>query len=125
VPFYSKNKEGITSVVKKREDGIIFRAQETGRFPRSGQWRNCCQSMPVSRGGDSNVELNDTQSNQTSSPMYLHPEESNYMKKLLTIKKKIKEGMRSRAQEMGRFPRSVNGETVASQWLRAEAVTPM
>jgi hypothetical protein len=81
--------------------------------------------MAESRGSDSNVELNDTWSNQTSSPMYSHPEESNYMKKLPTITKKREEGIRSRAQETGRFPRSVNGETVDSQWLRAEAVTPM
>jgi hypothetical protein len=44
--------------------------------------------MAGRRGSDSNVELNDTWSNQTSSPMYSHPEESNYMKKLLTITKK-------------------------------------
>jgi hypothetical protein len=44
--------------------------------------------MAVSRGSDSNVELNDTWSNQTLSPMYSHHEESNYMKKLLTITKK-------------------------------------
>jgi hypothetical protein len=43
--------------------------------------------MAESRGSDSNVELNDTQSNQTSSPMYSHPKESNYMKKLLTTTK--------------------------------------
>jgi hypothetical protein len=101
VPFYSKNKEEITSVVKKREEGIRSRAQETGRFPRSGQWGNDCQSMAESRGSDSNVELNDTRSNQTSYPMYSHPEETNYMKKLLTITKR-KEGIRSRAQETGR-----------------------
>jgi hypothetical protein len=47
------------------------------------------------------------------------------MKKLLTITKKREEGIRSRAQEMGRFLISVNGEIVASQWLRAEVVTPM
>jgi hypothetical protein len=57
--------------------------------------------------------------------MYSHPKESNYMKKLLTITKKREEGIRSRAQETGRFPRLVNGETVASQWLTAEVVTPM
>jgi hypothetical protein len=44
--------------------------------------------MAESRGSDSNVELNDTWSNQTLSPMYSHHEESNYMKKLLTITKK-------------------------------------
>jgi hypothetical protein len=43
--------------------------------------------MPESRGSDSNVELNDTWIDQASSPMYSHPEESNYMKKLLTITK--------------------------------------
>jgi hypothetical protein len=43
--------------------------------------------MVERRGNDSNVELNDTRINQTSSPMYSHPEESNYMKKLLTITK--------------------------------------
>jgi hypothetical protein len=48
------------------------------------------------------------------------------MKRLLTItKKKREEGIRSRAQETGRFPRQVIGETVVSQWLRAEAGTPM
>jgi hypothetical protein len=55
VPFYSKNKEGITSVVKKRE-----------------------------RGRD-----------------------------------KIK------STRKGKVPKMVNGETVASQWLRAEVVIPM
>jgi hypothetical protein len=39
--------------------------------------------------------------------------------------KKREEGIRSKAQETGGFPRSVNGETVDSQWLRAEVVTPM
>jgi hypothetical protein len=35
VPFYNKNKGGITSVVKReKEEGIRSRAQETGRFPR-------------------------------------------------------------------------------------------
>jgi hypothetical protein len=54
--------------------------------------------MAKSRGSDSNVELNDTRSNQTSSPMYSHPNESNYMKKLLKITKKERgEGIRSRA----------------------------
>jgi hypothetical protein len=34
---------------------------------------------------------------------------------------KNKEGIRSRAQETpGKDPKTVNGETVASQWLRAE-----
>jgi hypothetical protein len=42
--------------------------------------------MAESRGSDSNVELNDMRINQTSSPMYSHHEESNYIKKLLTIK---------------------------------------
>jgi hypothetical protein len=42
VYFYSKNKEGITSVVKKREEGIRSRPQEMWRFPRFGQWGNCC-----------------------------------------------------------------------------------
>jgi hypothetical protein len=42
MPFYIKNKDGITSVVKKKEEGIRSRAQETGRFPRFGQWGNCC-----------------------------------------------------------------------------------
>jgi hypothetical protein len=63
--------------------------------------------MAESRGSDSNVELNDMQSNQTSSP------------------KKREKGIRSRAQETGRFPRLVNEEIVASQWLQAEAVTPL
>jgi hypothetical protein len=80
VPFYSKNKEGITSVVKKSEEAIRSRAHEMGRFPRSGQWGNFCQSMVESRGSNSNVELNDTRINQTSSPMYSHLEASNYMK---------------------------------------------
>jgi hypothetical protein len=44
--------------------------------------------MAESRGSDSNVELNDTRSNQTSSPMHSHPKESNYKKKHLTITKK-------------------------------------
>jgi hypothetical protein len=126
VPFYSKSKEGITSVVKKERRRDKIKSIGTGRFPRSGQWRNCCQSMVESRGSDSNVELNDTRSNQTSSSMCSHLEESNYMKKLLkNTKKKREEGIRSRAQETGWFPRSVNEETVANQWQRAEAVTPM
>jgi hypothetical protein len=34
---------------------------------------------------------------------------------------KNKEGIRSRAQETsGKVPKTVNGETVVSQWLRAE-----
>jgi hypothetical protein len=34
---------------------------------------------------------------------------------------KNKEGIRSRAQETaGKVPKTVNGETIASQWLRAE-----
>jgi hypothetical protein len=48
--------------------------------------------MAESRGSDSNVELNDMRSNQTSSPTYSHPEESNYMKKLVTIKKRERKG---------------------------------
>jgi hypothetical protein len=36
--------------------------------------------MAESICSDSNVELNDTRINQTSSPMYLHPEASNYIK---------------------------------------------
>jgi hypothetical protein len=36
--------------------------------------------MAERKGSDSNVELNDMQINQTSSPMYSHPEESNYEK---------------------------------------------
>jgi hypothetical protein len=67
--------------------------------------------MAESRGSGSNVELNDTWSNQTSSPMYS------------SSPKNGEEGIRSREQET--FPRSVNGEIVASQWLRAEVVTPM
>jgi hypothetical protein len=43
--------------------------------------------MAESRESDSNVELNDTRINETSSPMHSHPE-SNYMKKLITITKK-------------------------------------
>jgi hypothetical protein len=70
--------------------------------------------MVESRGSDSNVELNDTRSNQTLSPMHSHPEESNYMKKLLKIQKKREEGIRSGTQETGRFPRSVNRKTVTS-----------
>jgi hypothetical protein len=35
MPFYSKNKEGITSNAKReREEGIRSRAEETRRFPR-------------------------------------------------------------------------------------------
>jgi hypothetical protein len=48
--------------------------------------------MAESRGSDSNAELNDKWSNQTSSPMYSHPEESNYMKKLQTITNKERKG---------------------------------
>jgi hypothetical protein len=92
VPFYSKSKEGITSVVKKERRRDKIKSIGTGRFPRSGQWRNCCQSMVESRGSDSNVELNDTRSNQTSSSMYSHLEESNYMKKLLKNTKKKERG---------------------------------
>jgi hypothetical protein len=48
--------------------------------------------MAESRGSGSNVELNDTRSNQTSSPMYSHPEESNYMKKTTNNYKKKERG---------------------------------
>jgi hypothetical protein len=35
--------------------------------------------------------------------------------------RKNKEGIRSKAQETaGKVPKTVNGETVVSQWLRAE-----
>jgi hypothetical protein len=50
---------------------------------------------------------------------------SKYKEEITSVVKKREEGIRTRAQEMGRFPRSVNGETVSSQWLRVEAVTPM
>jgi hypothetical protein len=40
---------------------------------------------------------------------------------LVPFYSKNKEGIRSRAQETtGKVPKTVNGETVASQWLRAE-----
>jgi hypothetical protein len=44
--FYSKNKKGTTSVVKKREEGIRSRAQKREGSQeidaRSGQWGNSC-----------------------------------------------------------------------------------
>jgi hypothetical protein len=60
VPFYSKNKEGITSVVKKIEEGIRSRAHETGRFPRSVNGETVAQSTAENRGTDSKVDLNGT-----------------------------------------------------------------
>jgi hypothetical protein len=39
---------------------------------------------------------------------------------VVNVSKKREEGIRSRAQETGRVPKTVNGETVASQLLRAE-----
>jgi hypothetical protein len=68
-PEESKYMKKLLTITKKREVGIRSRAQETERFPRSGQWENCCQSMAESRGSDSNVELNDTRIKQTLSPM--------------------------------------------------------
>jgi hypothetical protein len=39
----------------------------------------------------------------------------------VTFYSKNKEGIRSRAQETaGKVPKMVNGETIVSQWLRAE-----
>jgi hypothetical protein len=122
VPFYSRNKEGITSVVKKREERIRSRAQETGRFPRSDQWGNCCQSMGERRGSDCNVKLNDARSYKK---MYSHPEESNYIKKLLTIKKRERKGYDQEQKKWEGSQDLVNGKTVANQWLRAEIGTPM
>jgi hypothetical protein len=55
--------------------------------------------------------------------MYSHPEESNYMKKLLTISKKRERG-RDKIKCTGNKKRSINRETVDIQWLRAEAVMP-
>jgi hypothetical protein len=47
-----------------------------GKVPRiRSMVETVAQSMAESRGSDSNVELNDTRINQTSSPMYSHPEE--------------------------------------------------
>jgi hypothetical protein len=68
--------------------------------------------MAESRGSDSNVELNDTWSNQTSSPMYSHPDESNYMKKLLTITRE-----RERERERDRIKSTGNGKVPKiGQW---------
>jgi hypothetical protein len=61
--------------------------------------------MADSRGSVSNVELNDTQSNQTSYPMYSHPEESNYMKKLLTITKKERGGNKIKSTGSEKVPK--------------------
>jgi hypothetical protein len=55
--------------------------------------------------------------------MYSHPEESNYMKKLLTITKERERG-RDKIKCTGNKKRSINRETVDIQWLRAEAVMP-
>jgi hypothetical protein len=61
--------------------------------------------MVESRGSDSNVELNDTRSNQTLSPMHSHPEESNYMKKLLKIQKKERGRDKIRNTGNGKVPK--------------------
>jgi hypothetical protein len=86
VPFYSKNKEGIT-LVEKREEGIRSRAHETrgSQDPVNGE--TVAQSMAERRGSDSIVELKDIRNNQRSSPTYSHTEVSYYIKKLLTITK--------------------------------------
>jgi hypothetical protein len=69
VTFYSK-KQGRDNIdCKKREEWIRSRAHEMGRFPRPVNGETVAQSMAESRGSDSNVELNDTWINQTSSPM--------------------------------------------------------
>jgi hypothetical protein len=68
-------------------EGIRSKAQEQEGFQDPVNGETVAQSMAESRGSDSNVELNDTRINQTSSPMYSHPEESNYMKKLLQLQK--------------------------------------
>jgi hypothetical protein len=57
-----------SSSPKKRGRDKI-KSTGNGKVPKIGQWGNYCQSMAESRGSDSNVELNDTQINQTSSPM--------------------------------------------------------
>jgi hypothetical protein len=69
--------------------------------------------MAQSIGSDSNVELNDTRSNQTSSPTYSSSPK--------------KERGRDKIKSTGnrKVPKTVNGETVASQWLREEVVIPM
>jgi hypothetical protein len=61
--------------------------------------------MAESRGSDSNVDLNDTRSNQTSSPMYSQPKESNYMKKLLTITKKGRGRDKIKSTGNGKVPK--------------------
>jgi hypothetical protein len=41
------------------------------------------------------------------------------MTNVVIISKNKEEGIRSRAQETEEVPKKVNGETVASKWLRA------
>jgi hypothetical protein len=58
-----------TSSPKKERGRDKIKSTGNGKLPKIGKWRNCCQSMAESKGSDSNVELNDTRINQTSSPM--------------------------------------------------------
>jgi hypothetical protein len=69
MPFYRKNKEGITSVVKKRGKGYDqeHKKQEGSQDPVNGE--TIASQWLRSRGSDSNVELNDTRINQKLSPM--------------------------------------------------------
>jgi hypothetical protein len=69
VHFYSKNKEGIASVVKKERGRDKIKSTANRKIPKIGQWGNYCQSMAENRGSDSNVKLNDTRINQASYPV--------------------------------------------------------
>jgi hypothetical protein len=57
----------LLTITKKERGRDKIKSIGNGKVPKIGQ--NCCQSMAQSRGSDSNVELNDTRINQTSSPM--------------------------------------------------------
>jgi hypothetical protein len=59
----------LLAITKKERGRDKIKSTGNRKVPKIGQWGNYCQSMVESRGSDSNVELNDTRINQTSSPM--------------------------------------------------------
>jgi hypothetical protein len=74
VPKYTVNTEEsnymkkLLTITKKERARDKIKSTGNRRVPKI-RCGNCCQSMAKSRGSDSNVELNDTRINQTSSPM--------------------------------------------------------
>jgi hypothetical protein len=68
-PEESNYMKKLLTITKKYRGRDKIKSTGNGKVPKIGQWGNCCQSMAESRGSDSNVELNDTRINQTSSPM--------------------------------------------------------